>query len=240
MFAHFNEDMISEVDDNEELSLRKNELFEIRQTIYAKLRNGKNTFLIMKMFKRKVERFLKKFRAELSYDEEKNWREKVIITEKAVIRNRNELKAANHSRKGEILASTVKEMIDEIKEELESIKKFNKKLVHAMDENIAGKVSKVMKAKIDEVNDLKGYKNDDERGSDVKNMVDKKDVIEDEDEDSVSKTFNNEADGDMVEKCTKSEIESKCENDKNIDEKLAPSKKEIALQTIAHISSHFL
>ena len=35
MFAHFNEDLISEVDDNEELSRRKNELFEIRQKIYA-------------------------------------------------------------------------------------------------------------------------------------------------------------------------------------------------------------
>ena len=100
-FEHLNEDLISEVDDNEELNHRKNELFEIRQKIYAKLRNGKNTFLIMKMFKRKVERFLKNFRADLSYNEEKNWREKVLITEKAVMRNKKKTNAAKHARKDE-------------------------------------------------------------------------------------------------------------------------------------------
>ena len=78
-FEHLNEDLISEVDVNEELSRRKNELFEIRQKIYAKLRNGENIFLILKMFKRKVESFLKKFRAELSYAKDKNWRDKVLI-----------------------------------------------------------------------------------------------------------------------------------------------------------------
>ena len=116
-------------------------------------------------------------------------------------------------------------MFDEIKEELEILKKFNKELVDAKNEIIADKESKVMKVKIDEVNDHKEDKNDDERGSDVKNMVDNKDVIEDED--NVNKTFYNESEGDMVEKGTKSETASKCKNDEKTDDKLAPSKKEI-------------
>ena len=145
-FGHLNEDIISEVDDNEELRCRKNELFEIRQKIYAKLRNGKNTFLIMKMFKRKVERFLKDFRAELSYVEDKNWRDMVLITEKAVMRNEKEPKVAKHARKDKILAPPVRKVFDavraqelvlenlpepplddEIEQKLERLKKFNKK-----------------------------------------------------------------------------------------------------------------
>ena len=66
----------------------------------------------MKLFKRKVERFLKNIRAELSYDEEKNWRGKVIITEKTVIRNKKETEAAKHANKDEILASPVREIFD--------------------------------------------------------------------------------------------------------------------------------
>ena len=54
-----------------------------------------------------------------------------------------------YPKKDEILAPTVKEMFNEIKEELENLKTFNKKLV-------------------DDVNDLKSDKYDDERGDDVR------------------------------------------------------------------------
>ena len=96
----------------------------------------------------------------------------------------------------------------ELKEELESLKTFNKKLV-------------------DEVNDLKRDKNDDERVNHVKKMVDKKDIIEDEDKDSANKALNNEVEGDVVEKCVKSETNRKCEDDDKTDENLASSIKEI-------------
>ena len=102
---------------------------------------------MMKMFERKVNMFLENYRAEMCHQKEKNWREKVTITEKAVTRNKNELRDANHSRKDEILAPTVKEMFDELKEELESLKKFNKKLVDSKNENIVEIESKVMKVK---------------------------------------------------------------------------------------------
>ena len=67
---------------------RKNEILDIRQKIYLKLKEGKNVFLILKTFKSMVEKFLKDFRTDLSYDEEKSWRDKVIITEEVVIRRK--------------------------------------------------------------------------------------------------------------------------------------------------------
>ena len=110
----------------------------------------------MKMFERKVDMFLMEYRTEICHEKEKNWREKVIITEKAVIRNKNELKAANHSRKDEILAPTVKEMFDELKEEFESFKTFNKRLVEvAVEKEIELEAMKIK----GELNDLKVVKN---------------------------------------------------------------------------------
>ena len=72
---------------------REDEIFEIRQKVYSKLNQGRKVYSLMRMFKWKVERYLRTFRAELSYDEDKKWRDKVIITEKAVARIRNERKA---------------------------------------------------------------------------------------------------------------------------------------------------
>ena len=50
---------------------RKNEILDIRQKIYIKLKEGKTVFSIMKIFKSKVEKFLKDYRTDLSYDDEK-------------------------------------------------------------------------------------------------------------------------------------------------------------------------
>ena len=119
----------SAVDVRGERIQRQNELLGIRQNVYTKLSQGEKVFSNMKMFKRKVRKFLEKYKADLSYDEEKMWQDKVIITEKAVRSHKKKIKVAKHSRKDEIDAPTVKEMFDEIKEELESLKEFNKKLL---------------------------------------------------------------------------------------------------------------
>ena len=50
---------------------RKNEILDIRQKIYLRLKEGKNVYSILKIFKLKVEKFLKDFRTQLSFDEEK-------------------------------------------------------------------------------------------------------------------------------------------------------------------------
>ena len=113
-----------------------------------------------------------------------------------------------------------KNVFDEIKEELDSLKK----IVHAKDENVAQKVSKATKVKSDKVNDLKDDKKDDERGNNVKKMVDKKDVIKEEDKDRKNETVSHELEGGMVEKVTKLKIEGEFENDKKKDENLAPIK----------------
>ena len=62
--------------------------------------------------------FLVNYRAELSYDEGQNWKDKVIITEKAVARPEGEveeLNATKDSREDKTLAPSVKEMFDTIK-----------------------------------------------------------------------------------------------------------------------------
>ena len=66
----------------------KNEILEIRQKVYSKLNEGKNVWSIMKKFKRKVEVLLRKYKADFSFEEEKHWRDKIVITEKAVVRKK--------------------------------------------------------------------------------------------------------------------------------------------------------
>ena len=90
---------------------RKNKILDIRQKIYIKLKEGKNVFSICKLFKLKVEEFLKDFRTDLSYDEEKCWRDKVTITEKAVARHEKELEAAKEcpSNRGETVPRSTEE-----------------------------------------------------------------------------------------------------------------------------------
>ena len=71
----------------------------------------------MKKLKSKVEKLLTKFKADLSFEEEKHWRDKIIITEKAVVRRSMELEAAIEScpQKKENLAPSVKEMFDAVR-----------------------------------------------------------------------------------------------------------------------------
>ena len=83
---------------------REDEIFDIRQRVYVKLNQGRNVYSLMRMFKWKVEKYLRTFRAKLSYDEDKKWRDKVTITEEAVIRIGNEQKATiNATRAQELL-----------------------------------------------------------------------------------------------------------------------------------------
>ena len=92
---------------------RKNEILDIRQKIYIKLKEGKAVFSILKIFKLKVEKFLKDFRTELSYNEEKCLRDKVTITEKAVVRykeNHSTTKVCPSNRNVNVAQSTEESM----------------------------------------------------------------------------------------------------------------------------------
>ena len=44
---------------------REDEIFDIRQRVYVKLNQGRNVYSLMRMFKWKVEKYLRTFRAEL-------------------------------------------------------------------------------------------------------------------------------------------------------------------------------
>ena len=156
---------------------REKEILEIRQKIYSKLNKGQNVFSILKKFKRKVDMFLVNYRAELSYDEGEHWKEKFVITERAVKRHKkevkskrhskeNEVKVPSHSRRDETLAPTVKEIFDavqaqelvienlpepphydDIEEKLVRLKKFTKRLNVAKNENAIEEETKVTKVK---------------------------------------------------------------------------------------------
>ena len=65
---------------------REFELLEIRQIIYAKLSQGMQVDSMLRTFTMKVEQYLKKYKRSLTKYQEKNWKDKVIITEKAVIK----------------------------------------------------------------------------------------------------------------------------------------------------------
>ena len=91
----------------QEQKKHKNQILELRQKIYSNLsglKENKNVSSMMKIFKSKVEKFMKDYRTDLSYDEEKCWRDKVIITEKAVDRREKELKALKEYSKDKNVA----------------------------------------------------------------------------------------------------------------------------------------
>ena len=183
------EDLANKDAKYKELSQKKFEILDNRQKIYAKLNKGENVTSLFKNFKRKVEEFSRNFRAELSYDEEKSWRDKIIITEKAVIKREKEMKAAKEcSRESEHLAPSVKEVfdaaraqeliienlpkppdIDEIEEKLDRLKEFNKKLLDDKNKNAAKKEGKleVAKIKTDTIQNVKEVRNDTE-GNQIK------------------------------------------------------------------------
>ena len=113
--------------------IKEDEIYEIRQKVYSKLKQGRKVYSLMRMFKWKVERYLRSFRAELSYDEEKKWREKVIITEKAVVKIRNERKATIDAvRAQELLIENLPDPPedDESEETLRKLKKLDEELVN--------------------------------------------------------------------------------------------------------------
>ena len=129
----------------DERNRRENEILEMRQKVYSKINKGLNAFSILKVFKKKVKKFLENYRTDLSYHDEEYWRTKIIITERAVEsrRHKRERKVEEHSGIDETLASIVKNMYDETKEELENLKK----IVDAKEENVAEKVPKVITEK---------------------------------------------------------------------------------------------
>ena len=63
------------------------ELHEVRQIIYAKLSQGMCVDWIFRIrtFEVKVKDYFKKYRRRISDFQEKTWRDKIIIIEKAII-----------------------------------------------------------------------------------------------------------------------------------------------------------
>ena len=108
---------------------RENEILKIRQKVNLKLNQGRNIYSIMRIFKWKVESFIRNYSTEFCYGEEKYWRDKVVITEKAVARSRNERRATiNAARAQELLVENLPEppdtRDDKIEEKLERLKNF--------------------------------------------------------------------------------------------------------------------
>ena len=117
--------------------IKEDEIYEIRQKVYSKLNQGRKVYSIMRKFKWKVERYLRTFRAELSYDEDKKWREKVIITEKAVVRIRNERRATKDAaRAQEVLIANLPDppKDDEVEETLRKLKRLDEELMNGKNE----------------------------------------------------------------------------------------------------------
>ena len=136
---------------------REDEIFDIRQKVYLRLNQGRNVYSLMRMFKWKVERYLRTFRAKLSYDEEKKWRDKVVITEKAVVRIRNERKATmNAVRAQELLIENLPDPPedDEVEETLRKWKRLNEENETFDDEEEVA-VVKEMKREVTKVKDDK-------------------------------------------------------------------------------------
>ena len=150
---------------------REDEMYEIRQKVYSKLNQGRNVYSLMRMFKWKVERYSRTFRAKLSYDEEKKWRDKVVITEKAVVRIKNERKATmNAVRAQELLIENIPDppKDDEVEETLRKWKRLNEenesfddKNEVAVEKEMELKAVKV-KVKNDKIKDVKVDENDHE------------------------------------------------------------------------------
>ena len=131
---------------------REDEIFEIRQKVYLKLNQGRKVYSLLRMFKWKVERLLRTYRAELSYDEDKKWRDKVIITEKAVARIRNERKAMiDAARAQELLIENLPDPPedDEFEETLQKLKQLDEELMNGKNEVAVEKEMKVKATKVE-------------------------------------------------------------------------------------------
>ena len=102
------------------------------------MNHGRNVYSLTRMFKWKIERYLRTFRTELSYDEEKKWRDKVVITEKAVVRIRNERKATiNATRAQELLIENLPDppKDDEVEETLRKLNRLDEEKETGDDKN---------------------------------------------------------------------------------------------------------
>ena len=135
------------------------------------------------MFKWKVERLLRTYRAELSYDEDKKWRDKVIITEKAVARIRNERKAMIDAAKAqELLIENLPDPPedDEFEETLQKLKQLDEELMNGKNEVAVEKEMKLkatnvkIKIRADTFKDVNADKSVDAKVKDVEKIVNEK------------------------------------------------------------------
>ena len=69
-------------------SLRRRSMLYKKKVIYARLSHGVNVDSIFRTFDIKVEQYLRKYRRWISDFQEKTWKDKIIITEKAVVRSK--------------------------------------------------------------------------------------------------------------------------------------------------------
>ena len=144
----------------EEKLERESELLDIRQMIYSKLKQGIYVKTILRTFKHKVEQYLMKYRTSLSYYQEKTWRAKIVITEKAVKRYEKDdktrykvpLRQKDHedeinpaveemfdaARKQElVIESLPNPPQDDLEKRLSKLKKFNRRLLDGKKVKIA-------------------------------------------------------------------------------------------------------
>ena len=214
------------------------EILEVRQKLYSKLNEGRNVFKLMKKFRRKVDIFLGHFKADLSYVEQKHWRDKVIITEKAINRFKKESKLQKEycSRKEENVAPSVKELfdaaraqeilienlpvpleVDEIEEKLERLKEFNKNLLEDKNETAAKEDIKVKADRMENVKVDKNDKKDDLFDVDEflgKNLVWRNDDNAYDEEESEDEAFDTNIEENVEEECTKSKVNTEFKNEK--------------------------
>lgn len=128
--------------------IKREELLDMRQIIYSKLKQGIYVNTILRTFKHKVEQYLEKYRTSLSYYQEKTWRDKIVITEKAVKRQKQKFRTNYEvTAKQEDRKDAVKEMFDaarkqelvieslpdppqdDLEKRLSKLKKFNRRLL---------------------------------------------------------------------------------------------------------------
>ena len=84
---------------DEERISEGNEILNIRQRVYAKLKQGRDARSLLKMLKWKIEKFLRNYGGDISYYEGTEWMKKIVITEKAVAKSISEY----HGKKMKIL-----------------------------------------------------------------------------------------------------------------------------------------
>ena len=144
------------------------ELLEIRQIIYAKLSQGMQVDSMLRTFTMKVEQYLMKYRRSLTDIQEKSWKEKVSITEKAVVKAKiKELKTRCKVPAGyeDEVNADVEDMIEEARVDEVAAEKLPEPPAEDADDEEAKKVKmkrpnkkrrrKKVKGKIDKLRRIK-------------------------------------------------------------------------------------